>query len=104
MIGPEAPLVDGLADSLRAAGVPVVGPSKAAARLEGSKGFTKELCAAAGIPAAGFVRARSRDEAAAALDRTFGLPVVIKADGLAAGKGVTVAVGRAAHWSAMSWQ
>jgi phosphoribosylamine---glycine ligase len=95
VIGPEAPLVDGLADTLRAAGMPVFGPSRAAARLEGSKGFTKDLCARAGIPTAGYVRVTARDEAGAALDRTFGLPVVIKADGLAAGKGVTVATTRA---------
>lgn len=95
VIGPEAPLVDGLADSLRAAGIPVFGPGKAAARLEGSKGFTKDLCARAGIPTAGYRRVTSREEAAAALDGTFGLPVVVKADGLAAGKGVTVAMTRA---------
>ena len=91
VIGPEAPLVDGLADSLRAAGIPVFGPSKQAARLEGSKGFTKDLCARAGIPTAGYLRVRSRAEADAALATTFALPVVIKADGLAAGKGVTIA-------------
>jgi phosphoribosylamine--glycine ligase len=94
VIGPEAPLVDGLADSLRAADVPVFGPSAAAARLEGSKGFTKDLCARAGIPTAGYVRVTTRGEADAALAGTFGLPVVIKADGLAAGKGVTVAFSR----------
>lgn len=91
VIGPEAPLVDGLADSLRAEGIPVFGPSKAAAQLEGSKGFTKDLCARANIPTAGYVRVSSRDDALAALER-FGAPVVIKADGLAAGKGVTVAM------------
>ncbi len=90
VIGPEAPLVDGLADSLRAAGVPVFGPSKAAARLEGSKGFTKDLCARAGIPTAGYVRTASLDEARAALAR-FAPPYVLKADGLAAGKGVVIA-------------
>ena len=95
VIGPEAPLVDGLADSLRVAGVPVLGPSAAAARLEGSKGFTKDLCARAGIPTAGYVRVRTRAEADAALARTFALPVVLKADGLAAGKGVTIATSRA---------
>ena len=63
VIGPEAPLVDGLADTLRAAGMPVFGPSKAAAQLEGSKGFTKDLCARAGIPTAGYVRVDARDEA-----------------------------------------
>ncbi|WP_267349850.1 phosphoribosylamine--glycine ligase [Sphingomonas sp. GM_Shp_2] len=91
VIGPEAPLVDGLADSLRAAGIPVFGPSKAAAQLEGSKGFTKDLCARANIPTAGYLRVSNLEAASSALDTTFGLPVVIKADGLAAGKGVTIA-------------
>mgnify|MGYP000137186290 FL=1 len=91
VVGPEAPLVDGLTDSLRAAGVPVFGPSKAAAQLEGSKAFTKELCARHSIPTAGFERVRSEGEGMAALAR-FGAPVVVKADGLAAGKGVTVAL------------
>lgn len=91
VIGPEAPLVDGLADSLRGEGIPVFGPSKAAAQLEGSKGFTKDLCAKANIPTAGYVRATSAPAAHAALDQ-FGAPVVIKADGLAAGKGVVVAM------------
>ena len=91
VIGPEAPLVDGLSDSLRAAGFSVFGPSRAAAQLEGSKGFTKDLCARAGIPTAGYVRATSAAEARAALAR-FGAPVVIKADGLAAGKGVVIAM------------
>lgn len=91
VIGPEAPLVDGLADSLRAAGVPVFGPSRLAAQLEGSKGFTKDLCQRAGIPTAGYVRARSEAEALAAL-ADFSLPVVIKANGLAAGKGVVIAM------------
>ena len=91
VIGPEAPLVDGLGDSLRGAGVPVFGPSRAAAQLEGSKGFTKDLCARAGIPTGGYERVTSEVDALAALNR-FGAPVVIKADGLAAGKGVTVAM------------
>ena len=95
VIGPEAPLVDGLADSLRAADVPVFGPDKAAAQLEGSKGFTKDLCRRAGIPTAGYVRVNSRAEAEAALAATFGYPVVIKADGLAAGKGVVIATSEA---------
>jgi phosphoribosylamine--glycine ligase len=90
VIGPEAPLVDGLSDSLRAAGVPVFGPSKAAAQLEGSKGFTKDLCARAGIPTAGYVRTASLADARAALAR-FAPPYVLKADGLAAGKGVVIA-------------
>ena len=93
VIGPEAPLVDGLGDSLRGAGVPVFGPSKAAAQLEGSKAFTKELCARHDIPTAAFRRVTSEAEGLAALD-SFPIPVVIKADGLAAGKGVTVAMTR----------
>ena len=93
VIGPEAPLVAGLADELRAAGTPVFGPSAAAARLEGSKGFTKDLCARAGIPTAAYERVTSQAEALSALDR-FGVPVVVKADGLAAGKGVVVAMSR----------
>jgi phosphoribosylamine--glycine ligase len=94
VIGPEAPLVDGLADSLGDAGIPVFGPSKAAAQLEGSKGFTKDLCERAGIPTAGYVRTASLDEALGALDR-FEPPFVLKADGLAAGKGVVIAENRA---------
>jgi phosphoribosylamine--glycine ligase len=90
VIGPEAPLVDGLADSLRAEGLSVFGPSKAAAQLEGSKGFTKDLCARAGIPTGGYVRTRSLTEAKQALDG-FKPPYVLKADGLAAGKGVVIA-------------
>jgi phosphoribosylamine--glycine ligase len=93
VIGPEAPLVDGLGDSLRAAGIAVFGPNKAAAQLEGSKAFTKALCDGANIPTAGYIHATSRAEARHALDR-FGVPVVVKADGLAAGKGVTVATTR----------
>ncbi|WP_114227810.1 MULTISPECIES: phosphoribosylamine--glycine ligase [Sphingomonas] len=94
VVGPEAPLVAGVADACRAAGIPVFGPNAAAAALEGSKGFTKDLCAGVGIPTAGYIRT---DRMAAALDSLdkFGLPVVVKADGLAAGKGVTVAVTRA---------
>ncbi|UUR09465.1 phosphoribosylamine--glycine ligase [Sphingomonas glaciei] len=94
VIGPEAPLVAGVADACRAAGIPVFGPSAAAAMLEGSKGFTKDLCAAEGIPTARFVRLADTESALEALG-DFGLPVVIKADGLAAGKGVTVALTRA---------
>ena len=90
VIGPEAPLVDGLADSLRADGFAVFGPSKDAAQLEGSKGFTKDLCARASIPTAGYVRTTTLDEAKAALAR-FDAPFVLKADGLAAGKGVVIA-------------
>jgi phosphoribosylamine--glycine ligase len=90
VVGPEQPLVEGLADSLRAAGVAVFGPSKAAARLEGSKGFVKDLCRAHAIPTADY--ARFGDEASAlAHVRAKGAPIVVKADGLAAGKGVVVA-------------
>jgi phosphoribosylamine--glycine ligase len=94
VIGPEAPLVAGVADALRSEGFAVFGPNAAAARLEGSKGFTKDLCRENGIPTADYVRVDRADDARAALDR-FGVPVVIKADGLAAGKGVTVAMTRA---------
>jgi phosphoribosylamine--glycine ligase len=90
VIGPEAPLVDGLGDALRATGLLVFGPDRIPARLEGSKGFTKDLCAKHDIPTAGYVRVTDRASAAAALAK-FGLPVVIKADGLAAGKGVIIA-------------
>jgi phosphoribosylamine--glycine ligase len=90
VIGPEAPLVDGLADSLRWAGVPAFGPSAKAAQLEGSKGFTKDLCARAHIPTGGYVRTHSLDEATKALAK-FTAPYVLKADGLAAGKGVVIA-------------
>ncbi len=91
VVGPEAPLVDGIGDSLRTSGIAVFGPSKAAAQLEGSKGFTKDLCARHTIPTAAFERHQDLDAALDALDR-FGAPVVVKADGLAAGKGVTVAM------------
>ena len=94
VIGPEAPLVAGVSDALREAGVAVFGPSAAAAQLEGSKGFTKDLCEANGIPTARYVRVEKVEDALTALAE-FGEPVVIKADGLAAGKGVTVAVTRA---------
>jgi phosphoribosylamine--glycine ligase len=94
VIGPEAPLVDGLGDNIRTMGIPVFGPSKAPAQLEGSKSFTKDLCARAGIPTAAYAKVTSKDGALAALD-DFGVPVVVKADGLAAGKGVTVAMTRA---------
>ena len=94
VVGPEAPLVAGVADALRQVGIAVFGPSAAAAQLEGSKGFTKDLCKANGIPTADYVRAERAADAREALGR-FGIPVVIKADGLAAGKGVTVAMSRA---------
>ncbi len=90
VIGPEAPLVDGLADSLSAASIPAFGPSAKAAQLEGSKGFTKDLCARANIPTGGYVRTHSLAEATAALAK-FTAPYVLKADGLAAGKGVVIA-------------
>jgi phosphoribosylamine--glycine ligase len=89
VIGPEAPLAAGLADALRAVGIPVFGPSRAAARIESSKAFAKALMREAGVPtarAARFVDAASAKRAA----RDFGAPVVIKASGLAAGKGVIV--------------
>jgi phosphoribosylamine--glycine ligase len=86
-------LVAGVADALRGAGIATFGPSAAAAQLEGSKGFTKDLCRTNGIPTADYVRADRADDALAALPR-FSIPVVVKADGLAAGKGVTVAMTR----------
>jgi phosphoribosylamine--glycine ligase len=95
VIGPEAPLVAGLADALAAAGVKAFGPSRAAAELEGSKGFTKDLCAEYGIPTAAY--RRFDDASAAKADvATQSLPIVVKADGLAAGKGVVIAQTRAA--------
>ncbi len=90
VVGPEAPLVDGLGDSLRDAGIPVFGPNQNAAQLEGSKGFTKDMCAAANIPTAGYRRHDSKASALAGLE-AFQPPYVIKADGLAAGKGVIIA-------------
>jgi phosphoribosylamine--glycine ligase len=89
VIGPEAPLVAGAADELRAAGFAVFGPSAAAAQLEGSKAFAKEVMVAAGVPTAGYHRCTAVDEVAAALD-DFGAPYVVKHDELAAGKGVVV--------------
>ena len=90
VVGPEAPLVAGLADDLRAAGLRCFGPGKTAAQLEGSKAFTKNLCAAAEIPTAGY-RSFTDAKAAKAYIEEHPLPVVIKADGLAAGKGVAIA-------------
>jgi phosphoribosylamine---glycine ligase len=91
VVGPEAPLVAGLVDRLEAAGIAAFGPSAAAAQLEASKGFTKDLAAGADIPTAAY---RRFTDAAAAKDyvRAQGAPIVVKADGLAAGKGVTVAM------------
>ncbi|MER8697891.1 phosphoribosylamine--glycine ligase [Mesorhizobium sp. M1273] len=91
VVGPEGPLVAGIADDLRAEGIRVFGPSKAAARLEGSKGFTKDLCARYGIPTAAYGRFDDLASARTYVEKT-GAPIVIKADGLAAGKGVTVAM------------
>ena len=90
VIGPEAPLVDGLADSLEAENIKVFGPTKAASQLEGSKGFTKDLCAKYNIPTAAYGRF-SEAEAAKDYVKQQGAPIVIKADGLAAGKGVIMA-------------
>ena len=89
VVGPEAPLVAGVADPVRAAGIPVFGPSGAAARLEGSKAFSKEVMTAAGVPTAGARTCTDADEVALALDE-FGAPYVVKDDALAAGKGVVV--------------
>lgn len=94
VVGPEAPLVAGLADHLRAAGIATFGPGAAAARLEGSKGFTKELCSAAGIPTAAYHHFSTATGALSGLSG-FSAPYVIKADGLAAGKGVIIAETRA---------
>jgi phosphoribosylamine--glycine ligase len=90
VIGPEAPLVAGLWDQLEAAGIRALGPSAAGAVLEGSKGFVKDLCAANNIPTAAYARF-SEAGAAKRFAASLGLPIVIKADGLAAGKGVVVA-------------
>lgn len=95
VVGPEAPLVAGVADAVRAAGIPAFGPSAEAARLEGSKAFAKEVMAAAGVPTAEPRVATTVAEVEAALD-AFGAPYVVKEDGLAAGKGVVVTDDRAA--------
>jgi phosphoribosylamine--glycine ligase len=100
VVGPEAPLVAGLVDRLEAAGITAFGPSAAAAALEGSKIFTKELCAKYGIPTAASAHFREA-EAAKAYVRAKGAPIVIKADGLAAGKGVTVAATTAEAFAAI---
>ena len=89
VVGPEVPLVNGVADLLRAAGIAVFGPSKAAAQLEGSKNFAKEVMADAGVPTAHSFTCTTQEEMEKALD-TFGAPYVVKDDGLAAGKGVVV--------------
>ena len=90
MIGPEAPLAEGVADMLRATGIATLGPGREAARLEASKAFTKEICAACGAPTAASQTFTDPDAAHAFADAQ-GAPIVVKADGLAAGKGVTVA-------------
>ena len=95
VVGPEAPLVAGVADAVRAAGIPCFGPDAAAARLEGSKAFAKEVMASAGVPTAMAYVCQTVEEVAAALD-AFGAPYVVKDDGLAAGKGVVVTEDRAA--------
>ena len=93
VVGPEAPLVAGVADPVRARGIAVYGPSGAAAQLEGSKAFSKDVMAAAGVPTAGSRVCVTPAEAAAALDE-FGAPYVVKDDALAAGKGVVVTTSR----------
>ena len=95
VIGPEAPLVAGVADALREHGIPVFGPGKAPAQLEGSKAFAKRVMDAAGVPTGRAIRAHDEAQLAAALDE-LGAPHVVKADGLAAGKGVLVTEDRAA--------
>lgn len=95
IIGPEAPLVAGVADAVRKRRIPVFGPSKAAAQLESSKAFAKRVMDAAGVPTGRAANAATMDEVVAALD-AFGAPYVVKADGLAAGKGVLVTPDRAA--------
>ncbi len=91
VVGPEVPLVAGIVDDLADAGVTAFGPTRLAARLEGSKGFTKDICARYGIPTAAYGRFGDEAAALAYLDQV-GVPIVVKADGLAAGKGVTVAM------------
>ncbi len=98
VVGPEAPLVDGLADECAQRGVACFGPTAAAARLEGSKAFAKEVMAAAGVPTGGHAVVESVDDGLAAID---GYPAVIKADGLAAGKGVVIAEDEAAAREAL---
>ncbi|MFZ6991252.1 phosphoribosylamine--glycine ligase [Curtobacterium sp. RRHDQ66] len=103
VVGPEAPLIAGVADPIRTRGIPVFGPSKAAAALEGSKAFAKRIMSAANVPTGRPVSAGTIDEAVAAIDE-LGAPHVVKADGLAAGKGVLVtedrqaAIDHATYW------
>src|SRR5690606_4594596 len=94
VIGPEAPLVAGVADELRRRGIPVFGPDREAARVEGSKAFAKEVMAAAGVPPAEARVCRTASQVSEAL-ALFGPPYVVKDDGLAAGKGVVVTEDRA---------
>ena len=94
IVGPEAPLVEGAVDALEAAGIPAFGPSAAAARLEGSKLYAKELMAEAGVPTASHVVLRSHEEAIEQISRAS-FPAVLKADGLAAGKGVIICASEA---------
>jgi phosphoribosylamine---glycine ligase len=100
VVGPEAPLVAGVVDDLTAAGIKAFGPTRAAAQLEGSKGFTKDLCREYGIPTAAYARF-SEAAPAKAYARTQRTPIVIKADGLAAGKGVVIAASLAEAESAI---
>src|ERR1700709_2747862 len=95
VIGPEAPLVAGVADAVRERGISCFGPSREAARLEGSKAFAKDVMAAAGAPTAGFRVCTDNDQVSEALTE-FGSPYVVKDDGLAAGKGVLVTEDREA--------
>jgi phosphoribosylamine---glycine ligase len=103
VVGPEAPLIEGVADPVRTRGIPVFGPGKAAAELEGSKAFAKRIMAEAGVPTGRPFHVGTLDEAIAALDE-LGAPYVVKADGLAAGKGVLVtsdrdaAIDHATYW------
>lgn len=101
VVGPEVPLVAGIVDSLNAAGILAFGPSKAAAQLEGSKGFTKDLCSEFNIPTAAYKRFTTLDSAQNYL-KSQPVPIVIKADGLAAGKGVVVAMTREEAESALN--
>jgi len=101
VVGPEAPLVAGIVDEFRAGGLKIVGPDRAAARLEGSKIFAKDFFVQRDIPTAAYVTVDDHAGARRALDR-FGFPVVLKADGLAAGKGVVVARDRAAAEAALA--
>lgn len=100
VVGPEVPLVEGIVDRFRAAGLPIVGPTARAAQIEGSKTFSKDLMVRAGVPTARYRVVTTFHDARAALDE-FGFPVVLKADGLAAGKGVVIAADRLEAESAL---